>query len=200
MLPTDPGHILVTEDIDQFLAGIAALTADGGDGGTTEPIFGALIRAVEASEPGSSIYVFTDAHPSDERLNEARSLILRKNVKVFFEFVFAGLRKRSLDNVQQNLHEIYHRSKRQARSDSIIYKQLADLSGGQFLNVHTSEISELATLVSFSAIWSRRTLFRRSGVLHGSDEFSIPVDTSVIDVTISINGEGIRVSITTPQG
>ena len=153
---------------------------------------------MEVSEAGSPIYVFTDAPASDEhRINEARSLILRKNVRVSFALVNAGFKKRSLDN-QQKPYQIKPRNRRQVGDD--VYEQLAALSGGQFLSVRTSEISELAALVSFSAVRSRRSIFRRSDVLRGTVEHSIPVDSSVFDVTISINGQGISVTVLTPQG
>ena len=60
--------------VDIFLDGIAILTADGG-GDTPEPTIGALIRAINASEEGSPIFVFTDAEVSDpELLPDAQAL------------------------------------------------------------------------------------------------------------------------------
>ena len=190
--PQDPGITFETEDVEQFLARIAALTADGG-GDTPEPSIGAIIRAAEASEPGAPIFVFTDAPASDEdRINEARSLIVRKNVRVFFAFVNIETRKRSLDDK-------HFQRKRQVGGGNI-YERLAELSGGQFLRVRTSEISDLASLVTFSAVQSRRTIFRRSSIVSGTVEHSFPVDSSTVEVTISINGRGIAVTIFTPQG
>ena len=56
------------------------LVAVGGDV-CGKPTIGALVRALEASNIGSSVYVFTDDVPSDEdRLNEALALIIEKRV------------------------------------------------------------------------------------------------------------------------
>lgn len=191
----DPGLLFDTEDIEEFLERITGLTASGG-GDSPDPSIGAIIQAVEASETGSPIYVFTDAPPSDERrLNEAKSLILRKNVRIFFAFVNSGVNKRSLDD-KQRMHGL---NKRQDDTANI-YENLAAFSGGQLLNVRTSEISELATLISFSAVQSRNTIFRRSSVLQGTVEHTFPVDSFVVEVTISINGQIIDTSVTTPEG
>lgn len=156
---------------------------------------------MEASEPGSPIYVFTDAPASDQhRLNEARSLILRTGARIYFALVNFNLRlrKRSLNN-EQRIDETKIRAKRQV-TDEDIYEQLATISGGQILNVRTSEISELASLVSFSAVQSRRTILRQSNTLFGTAEHSFLVDSSVVEVVLSINGQRITVSVTTPQG
>jgi len=149
---------------------------------------------MEASAAGSPTYVFTDAPASDEdRLLEARSLIVRKNLRVSFVYVDALRGKRSLPGDHQM------KNKRQAKDENI-YEYLASFSGGQFLNVQTSEISDLASLVSFSAIQSCHTIFHVSRTMYGMVEHFIPVDSSVFEVLISINGDRIAVSIYTPQG
>ena len=197
-LQKDPGIIFETEDIEEFLAGIARLSAHGG-GDEPEPSIGAIIRAIEASEPGSPIFVFTDASASDtHRLNEANSLILRKNVRISFALVNVAIGKRSLDK-QQMAYGTISRKRRQTGSESA-YEQLAAISGGQFLRVRTSEISELASLVSFSAVQSRRTILRRSSVSFSTVEHSFPIDSSTVEAVLSINGQSISVSVTTPQG
>ena len=175
-----------TEDVEQFLARIRELSAVGGD--MSEPSIGAIIRAVRASEPGAPIYVFTDAPASDvNRLNEAKSLIMRKNVRIFFALRNLNLRKRSVKS-----------QKRQVNED--VYKELAELSGGQLLRVqNTSEVSDIASLVSFFALENRCTIFYRSGRDY-MVEHSFAVDSSNFEVTISINGRGIVVSVLNPQG
>ena len=184
------------------MAGIAELTATGG-GDAPEPSIGATIRAIQASEPGSSVFVYTDASASDtDRFPEAMSLILEKNIVVNFIIENSFIGKRSVENQQQYEHQPHTkwlaRTKRQIGID--VYQQIAELSGGQVLTVDTNEISELASLVSFSAIRSRRTIFRRSSVLVGSVNHSFPVDSSIIGIMISISGQSITASVTTPLG
>lgn len=165
----DPGILFETEDIEEFQASIAALRAAGG-GDEPEPSIGAIIRAMEASKPGTPIFVFTDASASDEdRLNEARSLILIKGVRIYFVLV-----NLLVDNQG-------------------VYGQLATISGGQVLNVGTNDISELASLVSFSALQSRSTIFRQSNVMQSTAIHFFPVDSSIVEIILSISGQDISV-------
>lgn len=177
------------------------MTADGG-GDAPEPSIGATIRAIQASEPGSSVFVYTDASASDaNRSTEALTLILEKNVRVTFIIENSFIGKRSVENQQQyQPHKKWKARAKRQFVDTDIYQQIAELSGGQILTVDTSEISELASLVTFSAIRSRRTIFRRSTVLSGSVEHSFPVDSSIVGVIISISGQNIAASVTTPLG
>lgn len=168
LFSTDPGYTYETEDIEEFLTQIALLIAEGG-GDTPEPSIGATIRAIEASEPGSPIYVFTDAPASDTNLlNEAIALISRKQITITFAIVNAlRVGKRSLD--VQNSNGRNYRVRRQT-SEFDEYEQLATFSGGQILNIRTNEISNLASLVGFSARQTRSSIFRRSGILYGMVE------------------------------
>ena len=61
---TEPRILITTDRIEEFLGNISSLVADGG-GDTPEPSIGATIRAVQASETDSPVYVFTDAAASD---------------------------------------------------------------------------------------------------------------------------------------
>ena len=168
--------------------------SEGGGRYVPKQSISAIIRAAKASPPGSSIFVFTDALASDEdRLNEARTLIARNNVRVTFVFV-NSFEKRSTRNSGENF-----RAKRQLESGDA-YHQLVALSGGQFLNIHTTEISELASLISFSAMKSCQTIYRGSENLAGVTVHSVLVDSSIEQVTISANGAGIIVLPINPSG
>ena len=190
----DPGYILETEDIDTFINGIAGLSANGG-GDTPEPSIGALIRAIKASEDGSPIYLFTDAPPSDPHLQtEAIALITEKSVSVTFALV-SPFRKRSVDNKMQEQNHV--ETKRQT---SEVYSALAAISGGQVLTLQTSELSNLSSLIEFSANPARTTILRDSGEVLSSEPYTFYIDSSIEQVIIAINGDGTQVSITTPTG
>ena len=195
----DPGNIFETDDIEQFLSGIAQLTASGGNAERAEPSIGATIRAVKASEPGSSVYVFTDAPASDGyRLNELTTLIADKKVIINFVYVTTtGGKKRSVQ--PSGAHKHASRAKRQSVDDA--YEQLSAISGGQVLTVDTNDISELASFVSFSAVQSRSTVIHREGSLLGTAEFIFPVDTFTSEVFISVDAEqNIALSVVSSQG
>ena len=197
ILCIDPGELYETNIIEDFLAMIAGLRANGG-GDTPEPSIGATIRAIEASEPGSPIYVFTDAPASDEyRRNEAISLLIRQRTPIYFSLVNLRLRKRSLRD-PQHAYKLKIRKKRQA--GATIFEQLTTFSGGQVLHVQTNDISRLGSLVSFTAFQNRRTIFYVSDTLYGMTTHCIPIDSSILEATISISGQQVIVSVFTPQG
>ena len=192
--------IFETQDINEFSAEIGGLVAVGG-GVSGKPTIGALIRAIEASNIGSSVYVFTDDVPSDDvRLNEALALIIEKKVTV--TFVVANMmmvRKRSIIRKALQFQNEHHRNRRQL-SGTDIYERIAIFSGGQLLNVNTDDISETGTLISFSALQTRNTILSVTGVSLDEQRFTFPVDGSVKEIVISISGEDIVTALFSPQG
>ncbi len=90
----------------------------------------------------------------------------------------------------------YSRIKRQSLTS--IYEQLSEFSGGQVLSVTTGDLSELSSLVSTSAVRNRRTIFRSFG--SGSNTYTIPIDSSTLEASISVSGTQINVSVLSPQG
>lgn len=197
----DPGITIKTNDIQDFEAAIAQLTADGG-GDEPDPSIGAIIRAIEASEPDSPIYVFTDVPPSDKyRLKEVETLLLEKNLQIYFIHAIADseAKKRSVQPPYLSTQGYNSRNKRQSIDDT--YKQLSGNSGGQVLTLNTDDISELGSLVSFSAVQTRSTIFHREGNVEGTMQFQFPIDTLTSEVLISLDAEqSITVSVISPQG
>ena len=157
---------------------------------------GGLIRAIKASEEGSPIFVFTDTTASDSnRLQEAQALITQKAVSVTFALVVLN-RKRSISNHGQVEQFEGRKTKRQLDET---YETLATLSGGQVLNLGTSDLSDLGELVRFSADQERTTIFRETGVVTVPSK-TFYIDSSIDQAIISISGEGSSVSLTTPSG
>ena len=196
---TDPGILLTTDSIEEFLGNISSLVADGG-GDTPEPSIGATIRAVQASEPDSPVYVFTDAGASDgNRRNELQTLLGTKNTPIFFALVNINNRRKRFVDAGTGKRT---RVRRASASDLSLYEDLARFSGGQVLNVQTSDISELATQISFSAFQNPHTVLYKSG--SGSlttNTYLVPLDSSVQRALITISGTSISsVVISSPQG
>ena len=188
-----------TDDIEEFLAAIANLTAEGG-GDEPDPSIGAIIRAIEASEPGSPIYVFTDAPASDSnRLNEVETLVREKMVQINFIYANNNRKKRSVQAKSITAKRYNSRTKRQ--DVDVTYEQLTAISGGQLFTVNTSDISELGSFVSFTVVQTHNTVFRREETLLGTRQLQFPVDTLTSEVMISINAEQtVNVSVVTPEG
>jgi hypothetical protein len=78
-----------------------------------------------------------------------------------------------------------------------VYDILAALSGGQVLNLGTSDLSDLGELVSFSANQAQTTILRETGSVA---PYIFYVDRSTQQVIISINGYGYEISVISPTG
>lgn len=169
-----------------------------GDGSI--PTMEAILSAARASEPESSIFVFTDSSPFDENLlGLAEAIIAQENLKVVFIHDASSISKRSIgDSKQQRINKLRH--KRQG-DISQAYKELEIFSGGETITVPRAEFSDLATFISFSTIQSSNVLLSRAATLSGSTEHYFFVDSYTFQVLIFVNGQSINVSaITTPQG
>ena len=195
---TDPGVTHITQDIGEFLSAIGSLSADGG-GDCREPSIGALSRAIEASEPGSPIYVFTDDLASDEdRLAEVEALIQETGVTVSY-VITAGCSKGKRFAQGRTQHSGQNQLRWRRQMDDDVYSFIAAVSGGQVLGVEANEISELSSLISFSAMQTPVTIFYKTSSIT-PEAYIFPVDESMDEVLISINGNGIAVNITSPTG
>ena len=141
--------------------------------------------------------MFTDSSPSDENLlGQAEAIVAQKNLRVVFIHDLSSLNKRSTKQLQMN--KLRH--KRQS-DISLVYKELEIFSGGETITVPRTEISDLATFVSFSALQSNNVMFRREATLSGNTEHYFLVDSYTFQLLIFVNGQSINVStVTTPQG
>ena len=190
------GEVTTTEDIRQFEASIAQLDVQNTGHGTVS-ILDAMVRAAKASQPDSVILVLTDSSQIDmQRLGRAEAVITEKNLRTEFIRGVSQSLKRSL-HVKQN-HKDKRRYKRESNDD--VYDELEMLSDGQIIEIPTSNISELASFVTFSALGSN-TIFRASNTSDGIDhDYSFPVDSYTSQILIFVNGENINVTVLTPQG
>ncbi|KAI6655535.1 Von Willebrand factor A domain-containing protein 7-like [Oopsacas minuta] len=177
----DGGVIVQTTDVDEFLNSIALLTANGGGGDCPEPSVGATIRAILASEPGSPVFVFTDADASDEyRQTEILALISDTRVTVSYILTAGCSRRKRSENGQSD--HIDHEQRRRRSTPSDLYSYIAAFSGGQVLTVDTDSISELSSIIFLSSDRSFTQILHNSGT------------------TITLNGLSITNTIRAPDG
>ena len=188
----DVGQLIETNDVKQFSAAIAQLNVQSsGDG--SAPVIDAILCAAKASDPDSVILVFTDSSASDsELLGRAEAMIAEKNLKVMIIRDIVPTVKRSL-----HLKQMHKTNRRQINDD--VYEELEMSSEGQIIDIPSNEISELASLVTFSVLNSN-TIFRQAGTASGTVEYSFPVDSYTFQILIFVNGQNINVTVLTPQG
>jgi len=163
-------------------------------GGGSVPVMDAIVYAAKASYPNSIILVFTDSSASDkELLGKAEAIVSEKNLKVIVVRNISPTVKRSLDI--KEIHKNKGRHRRQDTDD--VYEELEMFSDGQIIDIPSDEISELASLVTFSVL--SITIFRQAGGA-GRAEYSFPVDSYTSQILIFVNGQNVNVSVLTPQG
>ena len=188
------GGVFSTQDIDEFSSAIGGLSLSEDDD-CPDPSIGALIQAVQASEPGSSIFLFTSAPPSDaSRIPVLEALISEKSVKIFpivSSVCSSDKRKRSTGYDHRSLF------KREAEVD--LYHFIAAYSGGQVFSIaDPSDIGGLSSLITFSAIEANTVLFKSS--VSPSGDYTFPIDEKVHEVTVSVNGNAVTSTVMPPEG
>ena len=189
---SDASGVFSTQDIDEFSSAIRGLSVSEDDD-CPDPSIGALIQAVQASEPGSSIFLFTSAPPSDaSQIPVLEALISEKSAKIFpiVTSVCSGKKKRSA-------HDHHSQFKREAEVN--FYHIIAVYSGGQVFSIaDPSDIGGLSSLITFSAIEANTVLFKSSMSPSGKYVFSI--DENICKVMVAVNGEDITSSVGSATG
>lgn len=190
------GDVYETGDSDQFQSTIAGLSLQNGGASSFVPAVEAVLAAGGASEPDSSIFVFTNMPPSDDNLlGQAEAITAQRNLKVFFVDDIPPMGKRSVADSIQLHHNLRHR---RIIGISPVYTELETFSGGGIVSVPTAEIPNLAAFVSFSAIESDSVLYRIEAPMTNTHSFL--VDSYTFEVLIFVNGRLITVSaVRTPQ-
>lgn len=170
------GPVTETEDADEFKNAISALTADGG-GSCPEPSMSGTLQALNLTEPGGNLMLFTDAGASDSDLaGNVAGLAQQKNVQV--SPVLFGTCS-PIDRA---------------------YIQLAEESGGQLFFLARSEADSITRLADFNV---RSNLVNLLSVTAPPASlprtFTVPVDSTMTRVTFSVSG-GSAVTVTRPGG
>src|SRR2546427_6325080 len=159
----DIGEPFVTTDPDAFLAQVDALSPSGG-GDCPELSQGALLKAVGASLPGSSMFLFTDATAKDSGLASAtNALASERDIRI--SPILTG----SCSPVDP------------------AYKRNATETGGQLFFVDRGEVESLFPAVAPEVTGDFESLLLASGTLAGTTrEFPVAVDSTVRRAVFSV--------------
>ncbi|XP_075343581.1 von Willebrand factor A domain-containing protein 7-like [Odontesthes bonariensis] len=198
VLFNDPGFgpLMRTTDPKVFKNQINSLVPSGG-GDTPELSLSGLQLALTGAPPNSEIFLFTDAPAKDAYLrNTVIALIERtKSVVNFMITAILGFRRRrQADNDQQQ------QSPRMARSDTQLYRDLAQASGGQAIEVTKDQLLEATSIIQESSSSSLVTLLQVSRSPGKAENFPFTVDESVRNLTIYITGRSVNFTLINPSG
>ncbi|XP_039469439.1 von Willebrand factor A domain-containing protein 7-like [Oreochromis aureus] len=177
------GPVIKTTDKNYFKEEINKLTAFGG-GDEPELSMSGLQLALTSAPPSSKIYVFTDASAKDSHLKSTNiALIERTKTEVSFLLtnIFFSRRRRSIDGQDFSSRAV-------RLSDVQLYRDLAQASGGQAIEVRKSDLSMATTVIKDSSAGAVVTVFQVVMDPGRPDNFNFTVDSSVSNVIIYITG------------
>ncbi|XP_037543286.1 von Willebrand factor A domain-containing protein 7-like [Nematolebias whitei] len=194
----DPGFgpLIKTTNATVFKSTINSLTASGG-GDDQEMSLSALQLALTSAPFNSEIFLFTDAPAKDKYLkNTVIALIERTQSVVNFMITdsTATNRRRKRSNANQPQVRMI------ADSDAQLYRELAQASGGQAIEVTTSELQAATAVITQSMNSSLVTLLQAARSPGTADNFTFLVDETVINLIVYITGRSVTFTLISPTG
>ena len=188
------GPLEQADNPDDFKSDIFSLFASGG-GDCPELQNSGTFQAVDASEDGGDVFMFTDADSKDDNLADAvANLAATKNIQVY-PMVFGNC---SFFGFSSTLTAPALGAASFAVDPG--YQKWAEVSGGQLFALHRFEAGTVAQLADAVVHANAAQILSIQDTLLGTPKtYSVPVDSSITQVTFSVSG-ATDVTVIRPGG
>ncbi|XP_061595746.1 von Willebrand factor A domain-containing protein 7-like [Cololabis saira] len=192
---SDPGFgpLIRTSDSTLFKNVVNSLTATGG-GDDEENSLSGLQVALTSAPFNSEIFLFTDAPAKDKHLRSTViALIERTQTVVNFMITDSVVTNRRRRRDQR-------RSRRIAASDLQLYRDLAQVSGGQAIEITKADLPVATKIITQSTSSSTVTLLQAARSPGQPSNFNFRIDTTVTNPTVHITGTAVSFTLVSPAG
>jgi hypothetical protein len=204
------GPVEQADNPDDFIADIFSLFASGG-GDCPELQNTGTFQAVDASEEGGDVFMFTDADSKDDNLADAvANTAATKNIQLypmvfgncsFFGFGPTSATAPTLGGQTVNAQTLSSPTL-SAPTFAVDpgYQKWAEVSGGQLFALHRFEAGNVARLADAIVHANAAQILSVQDTLVGVPKtYSVPVDSSISQVTFSVSG-ATDVTVIRPGG
>ncbi|XP_073670359.1 von Willebrand factor A domain-containing protein 7-like [Paramisgurnus dabryanus] len=190
----DFGPLTRTRNAENFKNAISFLVASGG-GDEPEMCLSGLQLALGGAPPSSDIYVFTDAGAKDFELESTiRAMIENTKSRVNFMLTKTSSSRRKRDSQsQRSLTRI-------SQSELQLYRDLADVSGGQAIEVTKGTLPQATAVITDSSASALVTVLQVMRNPAKAENFSFVLDSSLSNVTMYITGVSPVFTLYNPTG
>ncbi|KAG8008012.1 von Willebrand factor A domain-containing protein 7 [Nibea albiflora] len=180
------GPLIRTTDPNVFKNAINALSPSGG-GDDAELSLSALQLALTSAPSNSEIFLFTDAPAKDTHLKSTVIALIERTQSVV-NIMITGSTVENRRRRREGKHV------RITASDAQLYRDLAQASGGQAIEVTKSELPVAINIITESSSSSL------PGVPGKADNFTFFVDETVTNLRVYITGRSVSFTLISPTG
>ncbi|TMS13764.1 von Willebrand factor A domain-containing protein 7 [Larimichthys crocea] len=183
------GPLIRTTDPNVFKNAINALSPSGG-GDDAELSLSGLQLALTSAPSNSEIFLFTDAPAKDKHLKSTVIALIERTQSVVNVMISGS----TVENRRRR------REVRITASDAQLYRDLAQASGGQAIEVTKNELPVAISIVTESSSSSLVTLLQAARSPGKADNFKFFVDQTVTNLRVYITGRSVSFTLISPTG